>query len=80
MPRSLLMVVARGVANATAELYETKTRHQKQLISDNLSEADRNQLQIAYKQLILNGILVEAAGVKLFTVLTARMLLILRIA
>jgi hypothetical protein len=59
------------------ELYETKRRQQKLLISDKLREAGA---QTSRKQLILREILVEAAGVELFSVLTARKLLILHMA
>ncbi len=62
------------------ELYETKRRHQKLLIPGKLTESKKEPPRSACKELILQDMLVEAAGVELFSVLTARKLLILRMA
>ena len=62
------------------ELYETKGRQQKLLISNSLREPGRNPHKNACKQLIIKEILVEAAGVELFSMLAAPKLFILRTA
>jgi len=59
-------------------LYETKRRQQK--LPQQVERGGQKPAQNVRNQLKIKGILVEAAGVELFRVLTARKLLILRMA